>query len=435
MVTALELQRLGHRVALVHAPRRVPAVEGLAERAFDGLAHAGCRNALATASAPIPRRAEWNGEHFDGNRERLVDRADFDRALLADARDAGITTCKARVTRTEQDAKGWSLLLRGGIPTGLRATYLVDARGRGAPKCPGGLEAGPRTFAIGRSWQLREAVDSHAHVQTFRDGWSWLAVRDDHAMLQVFVSTDQRGLPPKPHLAAYYSELTEQLPGNASLLASAKPVGEVFARSARLTLCPTLIDTRQARVGEAALSIDPLAGHGMFEAVGCALTLAAAVNTMKRYPERSRLAMDFYRERVRHDFWRMARTARDFYRLEQRWNDRAFWQERQRWPDDLPSHESPTPGRVEIAWRAVNDAGTIVEREVVLTPDHPRGVWRLAGVELVALSRMADANGGKPGEEFTMLAATALDAPPDDVKQALHWLRLRGVLTSTTPSD
>ena len=121
VVTALELHRLGHRVALVHAPRRLPAVEGLAERACDGLAHAGCRNALATASAPVPRSAEWNGEYFDGNRERLVDRADFDRALLADARDAGIETLEARVTRTERDAEGWSLSMRGGNPVGIRA--------------------------------------------------------------------------------------------------------------------------------------------------------------------------------------------------------------------------------------------------------------------------------------------------------------------------
>jgi flavin-dependent dehydrogenase len=433
VVTALELHRLGHRVALVHAPRRLPAVEGLAERACDGLAHAGCRNALATASAPVPRSAEWNGEYFDGNRERLVDRADFDRALLADARDAGIETLEARVTRTERDAEGWSLSMRGGNPVGIRAAYLVDARGRGAPKCPEGLEAGPRTFAIGRSWRLPQAVDSRAQVQTFRDGWSWLAVREDYAMLQIFVSTERRGLPPKSRLAAYYADLTERLPGNASLLASAKPVGVVFARSAGIMLCPALIDERQARVGEAALSIDPLAGHGMFEAVGCALALAAALNTMKRYPERSALAMDFYRERVRHDFWRMARTARDFYRLEQRWNDRDFWRERQRWPDDLPSHESPSPGRVEIERRAVNDSGIIVERDVVLTPDHPRGVWRLAGVELVALWRILDEHRGKSGDEIAILAAPALDAPPDAVRQALQWLRLRGVLKTETP--
>ena len=215
----------------------------------------------------------------------------------------------------------------------------------------------------------------------------------------------------------------------------ATPAGAVFARSARLTHCPALIDARQARVGEAALSIDPLAGHGMFEAIGCALALAAALNTNKRYPERSALAMDFYRERVRHDFWRMARTARDFYRLEQRWPDRDFWRERQRWPDNLPSHESPTPGRIGIGRRAVNDAGVIVEREVVLTPDHPRGVWRLAGVELVALWRILDEHRGKSGDELALLAATALDAPSDDVRQALQWLHLRGVLSTEATPD
>ena len=433
VVTALELQRLGHRVALVHAPRRVPAVEGLAERARDGLAHAGCRNALATASAPVARSAEWNGEFFDGNRERLVDRDEFDRALLADAADAGIETLEARVTRAERGARGWSLRRRGGTLGDLRAACLVDARGRGAPRCPAGLEAGPRTFAVGRAWRLPQAVDSHARVQTFRDGWSWLAVRGDQALLQIFVSAERRSLPPRPRLAAYYEELTEQLPGNAALLAAAIPAGDVFARSARIMLCPALIDEHQARVGEAALSIDPLAGHGMFEAVGCALALAAALNTIKRHPERSPLAMQFYRERVRHDFWRMARTARDFYRLEQRWNDRDFWRERQRWPDDLPSHEAPARGRIELVRRAVNDGGVIVEREGVLTPDHPRGVWRLAGVELAALWRILDGYRGKPGEELALLAAAALDAPPDAVRQALEWLRLRGVPAAAMP--
>ena len=69
-VLALALRRLGFDVALVDRPRRFEALEGLSERAVDGLRHAGFAASLAALPEPAARQAHWNGSAFGGNRER-----------------------------------------------------------------------------------------------------------------------------------------------------------------------------------------------------------------------------------------------------------------------------------------------------------------------------------------------------------------------------
>ena len=111
------------------------------------------------------------------------------------------------------------------------------------------------------------------------------------------------------------------------------------------------------------------------------------INTLLRRPEDRDAADAFYRERVEDTFRRMARIGRDFYRSETRWPDRTFWRARQDWPDDDPAHLKPGDAPVGIAWRSVSAGGFIERQPVVVTADHPRGVWRVAEVPLPRPSR------------------------------------------------
>ena len=77
---------------------------------------------------------------------------------------------------------------------------------------------------------------------------------------------------------------------------------------------------------------------------------------------------------------------------------------------------------MRIERRPVLDRGRIVEREVMITAENPRGLWHVEGVPLVALKAYLDA-----AEHATVAgAAMALGRPQTAVTSAIHWLQKTG---------
>ena len=92
-------------------------------------------------------------------------------------------------------------------------------------------------------------------------------------------------------------------------------VGPVTARNANVYICEDLVGPRSIRIGDAAHGLDPLSGHGQFQAVSTALNAVAVVATLFDRPSQADLAKRFYAERVEQAFLTQARVGRDFYRL------------------------------------------------------------------------------------------------------------------------
>jgi hypothetical protein len=124
-----------------------------------------------------------------------------------------------------------------------------------------------------------------------------------------------------------------------------------------------------------------------------------------------------------------SRAHCDFYRLEKRWAERPFWAERAAWPDDAPAHPKPQAESPTIARRAVVEDDYVVARDVVITADHPRGVWQVGGVPLVPLMRFLDRRWRAEGE-LARAAAEHLECAPERVEAALGWLTFRGLLVA-----
>jgi hypothetical protein len=208
-------------------------------------------------------------------------------------------------------------------------------------------------------------------------------------------------------------------------LHDAAPRSDVEARDATPILGAPLVTPRSLRVGDAAFAPDPLSGQGVFEAIATGLAAAPVVNTIVRRPADAALAAEFHRRRIEDAFWRLARAGRDVYRAERRWTHSPFWSARRAWPDDESARGTSAPAT--IAPVPVSEDGFIVRREAIVTPDHPRGVWRLDGVELVPLLRFRSehaslsderiADGWRAGGSFDVAA----------VQRALGWLRQRGL--------
>ncbi len=425
-IAARGLALLGHRVAMLTRPRRFPSVEGLSAKTVEGLRAAGFAAAVEVLGPEVPRQAIWNGATGAANRERVADRAVFDAAFMDPVLESGVRIYAARIGAVRGDDSGVRVRVwpsKDGF-TDIAAKIAVEARGRQAPKLGCRRIAGPATVALSRPWRRRGDAPAMTGVASFGDGWAWFAAaRGGPAVLQIFVSAKKGEVPARNALGAYYDDLLTRIPEARPWLEGASPAGPVSARNAGAVLADPVIDGRLVRIGDAAMAIDPLSGHGVFEAIGSAGAAIPVINTLIRRPGDGTLAGEFHGHRAKSRFFAGGRTGRDFYALEQRWPERPFWRDRRAWPDNAPAHPPPLSQPAEIAPRAVVSDGFIELAEVVVTADHPRGVWRIAGVALVPLLRFMDEEQGS-----VEAAARHFEESPENVQMARDWLRGRSLV-------
>ncbi|QPC42876.1 FAD-dependent oxidoreductase [Kaustia mangrovi] len=429
---AVDLARSGIPVALVTVRRPGGRIEGLSDRVAAGLEAHGLEHARAAMGAMVRRRVAWGTPPEARNSEYVTARDAFNDALLADAEQAGVTVIRLGRGGPEcerlPEGAGWRVacLPQAGAPCTLEARFLVEARGRAAPKPAAWVRRGPETTALVTEAEIPD-TDSFTMVEAFGDGWAWSVAAGGRAVLQIFVDS-AGGLPKRGGLEALFADCVKRLSQAGREIGSAGWTMPPQARNATPYLSRPLIADDAIRIGDAALAVDPLSGHGVFEALGSALAGAATVRTMLRAPKRSALARRFFTERAELAFMRYARVGRDFYRLCDAFADRPFWRARRDWPDGVPAHEAAGSGEARIVRRPVNCHGLIVERRVCVTPDQPRGIWMIDGVEIAALCDLLRDRQGEPAGAALEAARQALGVSPGALDTAIAWLGARRLL-------
>ncbi len=423
---ALRLAALAYRVTVLTVPRR-RAVEGFSARTLDALARAGCTAAVGTVGPAVARRATWNGRTAAPNTEHVVDRAAFDAALLMDVTRAGVAVARARVRDVTQDRDGWMVLsdTAEAGPLRVRAALVVEARGRAAPVRA--AWRGPSTTCLSQLWRCAAGTVARSAVSAFASGWAWYAVDPDGgAVVQLCVDQPHDRVWQRSALGGFYAAELRSVPAARRWLLNAEPVGDVTAADASPRLASDLVGAGYLRVGDAAAAIDPLSGHGVFEAVAGALLAAPVVNTLLRFPRDGRLAAAFYRERIRATFSRLCRTGRALYASERRWPEVPFWLARRTWPEE---EARPATARdvTFVARRAVVAGEHIVRRAVLVTSAYPDGVYQVHGVPVVPLVRLLRRASADGSAAWVSDAARRLQRPPDAIEQAVAWLRAHGM--------
>ncbi|WP_428687113.1 flavin-dependent monooxygenase QhpG, partial [Roseibium sp.] len=378
------------------------------------LASKGLEEALAAASAPMPRSVSWAGLTGTANGERLVRRHDFDASLRLAAVRAGASHTRARVSRIETRDPETGVVLKLSNGETITARLMVDARGRQSPSSLG--LKGPRTLSV--SGLLTELAGcAGTEVIATPQGWLWSAA-DPHFghWVQISIDADElRGSGPQA-LADRMREFLRQ-PYLGGRFANVSFQGRLLARHAGLVLAAPELKLPVLPVGDAAVAIDPLSGHGLFWALSSALAAVPAVLTYLETPARGQdLAARFYRDRVVETFWRQARTGRDFYRLEQDLAAYPFWSRRAAWPDGAPAHAPADDARLER--RVVVENNRLKERDVLVTPQDPDGVAFVAGIPVTELLGMVREDGP--------VRSGAPDLSPAQAT-ALRWLECRNL--------
>ena len=417
---AISLARLGHRPLLICAPRRQAAIEGFSDRTMQALETLGFGRALDAVGPKVARQAFWGGDRSRVNTEFVVDRAVFDAALLADVGNRDIEILRGLVTRVARSGPLWHVQVSSSRL--VTADFMIEARGRSASVPSRARLQGPATVSLARLWTGVDKTPGTS-VAAMRDGWTWYAsAGDGRAMLQFLVAAEPGDLPKRQGLAEFYDTTFLGCEVARGWVNGGRPSGGVVVRRANPVCAKRPLDDGVIRIGDAAVAPDPLSGHGVYVALGGAQAAAVTVNTLLSRPENKGLAISFYEERCLLDFMRLCRVGRAFYAEEQRWPDRPFWRIRGAWPDRKPPHEPMNSHPPRIERRPVVEHGFIAEHEVIVTPDHPRGIWVVDGVPLVPLYRTMMDTGG--AQNIRQLAAR-LGRSRESVGLARQWLKQR----------
>ena len=190
-------------------------------------------------------------------------------------------------------------------------------------------------------------------------------------------------------------------------------------RGAELRLNAPALPPGTLVLGDAAVAMDPLSGHGLFWALSSAL---AAVPMLRALVEgEPELAARFHRERVVAAFWRQARIGRDFHRLVDA--PGPFWAARRCWPDAAPAHA--TVARAALRRRVVVAGGRLAEGEVLVTPRDPDGVAFVAGVPVAPV--LARLGAGPLPDPAAFHSRILPEAPPATAELVHGWLASRGI--------
>ncbi|MDZ5456197.1 flavin-dependent monooxygenase QhpG [Azohydromonas lata] len=422
LALAIALRRAGLQPLVLGRPRPRPATEGLSWRVAQGFEQLGCRTALSLLKAPWRRVSAWAGTTVEMNGEFVVERQALDAALWEDARRAGVALQPALVREVEHRGEGgWRIHwedARGGSHV-TRAGFVVESRGRGAPKWAADQAAAAPRVALCRAFTGARRGRRTTFTESFEHGWAWGTLdAAGAAQVQLVLHPDTL----KAHggdVDAAHAAGMHQLPMCTALLGpSLQPAGGTAVRGIQAVLRGGTCLEDGLRLGDAAYGSDPLSGHGMFEAVSGALAAAPTLRTLLERPADAQAAREFYAARAREVFAQRLQAARAHYAGETRWPHAPFWQALQAGAAALVPVAQPQAAA--IAARPVVENGFIVRRRVVLAPGHPRGVRFIDGVDLPALHDAL--RGGAPDPSMETLAAQ-LHQPPGAVHGALRWLQ------------
>jgi flavin-dependent dehydrogenase len=284
------------------------------------------------------RRCRWGGaEPVDEEDPRSLgwrlDRRAFEVQLRAAVTAAGVDLlAPVGVTCVNRDPKGWGLEFVGRgyeRPMKLRARLVIDAGGRGSRTLrPFGQTrlAEDRLVCAWIHAPLIGDPSDHLYVESDPEGWWYSAALPDGRRLIAF-HTDS-DLPVTGQLLQ--SGLVERArlsPGLSGAIADCDlgrvaPVRFCAAHGARLD---TAVGEGWVAAGDAALCFDPLASHGLHNALHFGIQAAATARRMLDGDDEA--GADYDAEITR--LWRVARQQRDArYAEEGRWAENPFWRRR-----------------------------------------------------------------------------------------------------------
>ena len=356
-VIARRLAELGHNTLLIDrtAEKPQPRSESLAPSILPVLNSLQLRGDVDAAAFCRERRALllWETEAiqekpFANAPSLLVDRTRFDQRLRQATSRSGVRVIAAGRVRSPQRSAsgGWAIpIITSSGPTVVKAAFLVDARGKRHRVYLD--DNTPRTAAISAIWAPSRQSFAETRIEAGREEWFWGSpLPDDRYVATIFLDLERlAGLRTASRIELYWHVLRSSK--LLSDLLRGKLIGPIWVRDATPRISRDLIGNDFVRVGEAAVSIDPLSSQGIQDAFLSAIQGSAAVHTMLTAGCDPTPAIEFYRERRHSAAAKCKLTAARFYQAHR--DSSSFWMRRSSSSESPATHHHEQQARTGLA--------------------------------------------------------------------------------------
>lgn len=404
---AIQLAKLGHKIIVVEriefprphvgiclseSTKPLFEVLHLWDRVFD----AGFWKREQTAvrwGAPSTRFVSQSGLH--------VDRGSLDQLMLMEAQKNGVAVYQpVKAIRSDQNPDHyWTITLdQNGAKRELKSRYVIDASGR-ASALPGKRVAdGPPLFAMHAIWSIKNPPEFDGLIESGENSWLWFARTNENlGMITLFCD------PNNARRGDCLQSVYERLLGEYQVTNSGvdwQQVSRVRGCDATASHSETAVNPMYLRVGDACLSVDPLASQGVHLALLSGIQGALIVHTILDRPSNAELAIQFCQSRTADRIRKYTDRTKTEYGKVLQSNADNFWRVRSGSPQSeiAPAHPQQVPRRnsasatvtvskqVSIERVPVIDGDYVVEAAVVAHPsiDHIAYVDGIALVPLIA---------------------------------------------------
>lgn len=376
-----------------------------------------------------------------------VDRGTFDQILLDNARSVGVHAIQpAHVTNIHHNSNGgWKINLT--LNTGhqvVNSNFLVDASGKSNALSGKTARCGPPLFALHAIWKLKSNPDYDGFMEAGENAWLWMAQLKGHrAMVSLYTEPKHFSQSMSQNIKGHYYKMLEQFE-----LLNHCELGEVIDEvkgcdaSSRYSTEP--IGQDFIKVGDANLSVDPMASQGVHLALTSGIQAAIVVNTLLRYPEYSAAALEFYRSRQKERIQQYTEKTASAYAQVAARRPEAFWHVRAKGAPAPQSQSvlkplAPSNGNQAIKlspYAKLLDTPVLKSEYVAPEPAlyHPnldRPVAFLGGKNLASLLQLI-----YPGQTVNSLLASWIPQVSNQLgSEILNWLWEREVLVPYSTSS
>ena len=287
------------------------------------------------------------------------------------------------------------------------------------------------TVALCGRWRDAELPPTpQMRVEACRDAWLWGApLADGSFAALVFVDTPRCiGLARGGREGLYRSLLDQS--HLFKFCTGGLLIGDVGVRDATPRIDDDPVTGNSIKIGDRALSLDPLSSQGLQWAIRSGVQAAAVINTVLRGGEKP-AAIEFYRNMHHHAVRLHRRLAGDVY-ASQSLSKSSFW-DRRAGPRSSPQPMSSTVvlsagARLRLSAEArvmsmpVIEGDMICRRAALSHPGLDQPVAWLDGIELGPALAMV----GSERSAADILAEWSRRMLPDNATRLLNWLARRG---------
>jgi 2-polyprenyl-6-methoxyphenol hydroxylase-like FAD-dependent oxidoreductase len=311
-IAALELRRLGFTVTMLHRPdRRAHWPETIPPVAIDILRRLGLEDVLREAAIMevAEKLVDWPPEppaSVQRPGSIAICRQRFDPGLRRAAADSGVSIEVATATPPNRlDEGGFRVPIRGEAERDLRARFVVIATGRGRFGAEGPHPTAARMVAVYGALPGHDRPVGRMDIFRIDKGWLWGLRLPEACHRIAFAMPQLSGERLSPEVM-----LNPVLPEGLALSGRFS-----FIRAADAT--PRLSNAFDGvgclRVGDALVTVDPLASSGLYIASLTALQGARVINTMVRREGDGIAAAAFYADMQSRISQSCAEAAAAFY--------------------------------------------------------------------------------------------------------------------------